>query len=199
MVASDSVFDTATEAVEALIAGFPTAGVHEVCVSGVDEAGNSSNQDCILLAVFDPSAGFVTGGGWIDSPPGAYTPENPNDPDILGKANFGFVSKYKKGAQIPEGQTEFRFQAANLNFHSDRYDWLVLAGKRAQFKGDGSINGVEGFGFLLTAIDDDTDRFRIKIWNVALDEVVYDNKAGSSDTSEDATVLGGGNIVIHKK
>ncbi len=57
-----------------------------------------------------------------------------------------------------------------------------------------------GFGFLLTAIDDDeTDRFRIKIWNVALDEVVYDNKAGSTDTSEDATALRGGNIVIQKK
>ncbi len=99
MVASDSAFDTATEAVEALFAGFPTAGVHEVCVSGGDEAGNSSNQDCILLAVFDPSAGFVRGGGWIDSPPGAYTPEDPNDPDILGRANFGFVSRY--GVWIP--------------------------------------------------------------------------------------------------
>ena len=43
--------------------------------------------------------GFVTGGGWIDSRPGAYRPE----PELYGKATFGFVSKYKKGATTPTG------------------------------------------------------------------------------------------------
>ena len=35
------------------------------------------------------SAGFVTGGGWINSPVGAYVP----DPELAGRANFGFVFK----------------------------------------------------------------------------------------------------------
>ena len=60
-----------------------------------------------------------------------------------GKANFGFVSKYKKGASVPTGKTEFNFKAGDLNFHSDSYQWLVVTqdGTNAQFKGSGTING----------------------------------------------------------
>ena len=100
------------------VPAFTGAGVHEVCVDGTDAAGNIGAKECILLAVFDPDGGFVTGGGWINSPGGAYTP----DPSLKGKANFGFVSKYKKGAIIPTGVTEFRFKVANLNFHSNTYE-----------------------------------------------------------------------------
>ncbi len=53
--------------------------------------------------VYDPIGGFVTGGGYIMSPAGAYV----QDPAATGKANFGFVSKYKKGATVPSGSTEF--------------------------------------------------------------------------------------------
>jgi hypothetical protein len=41
--------------------------------------------------------------------------------DNGGKGTFGFVSKYKKGATVPTGQTEFMFQAGDLNFHSSSY------------------------------------------------------------------------------
>ena len=47
------------------------------------------------------------------------------DPTLAGNANFGFVSRYKKGANVPTGQTQFQFQVADLNFHSSEYDWLV--------------------------------------------------------------------------
>jgi hypothetical protein len=40
-----------------------------------------------------PERGFVTGGGWIDSPVNA----NYQYMQTGGKANFGFVAKYKKG------------------------------------------------------------------------------------------------------
>ena len=73
-----------------------------------------------MFVVYDPSGGFVTGGGWIDSPAGAYSP----DEELTGKANFGFVSKYQQGASVPTGQTEFQFKAADLNFHSTDYQWL---------------------------------------------------------------------------
>jgi hypothetical protein len=137
--------------------------------------------------------------GGIDSPEGAYSA----DPDLTGKANFGFVAKYKKGANVPTGRTEFRFKAGDLNFHSTSYDWLVVAGAKAKFKGDGTINGVGGYGFQLTAIDGalprggGSDKFRIKITGAG--GVVYDNKHGSPDTSDDATELGGGSIKIHKE
>jgi hypothetical protein len=125
-------------------------------------------------------------------------------PSLAGVANFGFVSKYQKGANIPTGVTNFRFRLAGLDFHSDNYQWLVMAGARAQFKGLGTINGGGIYGFLLTAIDGQiaggggVDKFRIKIWEEASGVIVYDNKLGSDDFGNDATELGGGNIVIQK-
>ena len=121
----------------------------------------------------------------------------------MGKANFGFVSKYKRGAKIPTGNTEFQFKAGNLNFKSTSYDWLVVAGHSAKFKGDGTINGGGQYGFMLSAVDgklkgDGLDRFRIKIWDKASDQVIYDNEMGASDDAESATVIGGGSIVIHR-
>jgi hypothetical protein len=80
------------------------------------------------VAIYDANNGFVTGGGWINSPAGAYVA----NPALTGKANFGFVSKYQKGATVPTGNTEFDFKAGNLNFHSTSYEWLTIAGARAR-------------------------------------------------------------------
>jgi hypothetical protein len=154
-----------------------------------------------LLAVYDPSAGFVTGGGWITSPTGAY----PSSPSLSGKATFGFVSKYKKGQTTPDGDTEFQFHAAGFNFKSTSYEWLVIAGSKAQYKGSGTINGSGDFFFMLTAVDGDLkakgspDTFRMKVWNKTTLAVIYDNQMGLSDTSEPVTTLGGGSIQIHDK
>jgi hypothetical protein len=125
--------------------------------------------------------------------------------NVSGKANFGFVSKYQKGANTPSGDTEFQFKEGNMNFKSTSYEWLVVAGARAQYKGVGKINGGSSdFGFMLTAIDSsvngggNADTFRIKIWNTLSGIVVYDNQNGQSDDSDAGTQLGGGSIVIHK-
>jgi hypothetical protein len=153
------------------------------------------------IVIYDPSGGFVTGGGWITSPVRAYVA----DPTATGRANFGFVSKYQKGATVPTGETEFQFKAGNLNFNSTSYEWLTIAGARAQYKGAGTINGVAGYKFMLTAIDGQvsggggTDKFRIKITNAATGAIVYDNQMGMGDDGNPTTVLGGGSIVIHSK
>jgi hypothetical protein len=119
------------------------------------------------------------------------------DPLLTGKATFGFVSKYLKGATTPTGNTEFQFHAAGMNFSSTSYDWLVVQGSsKATYKGYGTVNGVSGYGFLLSAIDGSTDRFRIKIWQNG-GSVIYDNQVGAGDNAEPTTALGGGSIVIH--
>ena len=57
---------------------------------------------------------------------------------------------------------------------------------------------------MLSAVDGElpggggVDKFRIKIWDKATEEVVYDNKRGEADDSSEATAIGGGSIVIHK-
>ena len=93
---------------------------------------------------------------------------------------------------------------ADLNFHSDSYQWLVIAGPKAQFKGDGTINGTGDYGFMLSAVDaaltpsTDVDLFRIKIWDKATDNLVYDNMMGKDEKADPTTAISGGSIVIHK-
>jgi PKD repeat protein len=179
---------------------YTTAGVYTITLSVSDDDGTSASAIFQFVVIYDPKGGFVTGGGWIDSLPGAYAP----DPSLTGKATFGFVSKYKKGADKPTGQTEFQFRVADLNFHSDSYDWLVIAGHKAKYKGTGTINGEGNYGFMLSAIDGDLlghgkpDMFRMKIWDKDGGNVVYDNQMDAADDVDPTTVIGGGSIKIHK-
>ncbi|HEX6944479.1 MAG TPA: hypothetical protein VF128_16250 [Gemmatimonadaceae bacterium] len=174
-----------------------TPGLYTVTVKVSDDDGGEDAETLeAYIVVYDPNGGFVTGGGWIMSPAGAYVA----DENLTGKANFGFVSKYQQGKTTPQGNTEFQFHAGNLNFKSTTYEWLVVAGTRAQFKGVGTINGAGNYGFLLTAIDGSPDKFRIKIVDKSNGgAVVYDNQPGALEDSPAATDLGGGSIVIHTK
>jgi hypothetical protein len=165
------------------------AGIFDLTLT-VTDPGDLSDSDATFVVVYDPDGGFVTGGGWIDSPEGAYS----EDPQLTGKANFGFVSKYKKGDTIPTGNTEFQFQAGNLNFHSDSYEWLVVTGSNyAKFKGSGTINGEGDYKFKLWAGDNDPDTFRIKIW----EEDEFENEIVIYDNGMDQAI-GGGSIVVHE-
>ncbi|MDO8335168.1 MAG: MBG domain-containing protein, partial [Candidatus Saccharibacteria bacterium] len=130
-------------------------------------AGSGCASSTAYLAIYDPNGGFVTGGGWINSPTGAYYANTA----LTGKANFGFNAKYKKGSTQVDGNTEFQFQTGNLNFSSSSHDAmsLVIAGAQAIYKGKGTINGVSGYSFMVSAIDGNRkttvvpDKFRIKI------------------------------------
>jgi alpha-tubulin suppressor-like RCC1 family protein len=182
---------------------FAAAGVYSVTVTVTDSAGETASDVFEFVVIYDPSGGFVTGGGWIQSPAGAYAA----DPALTGKATFGFNSKYQPGANVPTGNTEFKLHFASFNFRSTDYQWLVVAGAKAQFKGTGTINGAGSYGFLLTARDGQAsggggvDRFRIKVWDkgTAGEPVVYDNALGASDDIDQASpqALGGGSIVVH--
>ncbi|MFJ8693488.1 VWA domain-containing protein [Streptomyces roseolilacinus] len=173
---------------------YAAAGIHDITVTVTDDDGGSDTKTCGFVVVYDPDGGFVTGGGWIESPAGAY----PADPGATGRANFGFVSKYKNGATVPSGSTEFQFKAGALNFHSGEHQWLVVAGDKAVFKGTGTVNGSDGYSFMLTATDASPDRLRMKIWRTADSTLVYDNQMGAGDTATPTTALSGGSIVIHK-
>ena len=164
-------------------------------------AGSGCAETTVYMPVYDPTGGFITGGGWITSP--IYT--DLQYMNVGGKANFGFVSKYEKGRTVPSGNTEFQFKEGGMNFSSTSFDWLVISGKKAQYKGTGTINGAGTFGFILTAIDGNlaspptVDLFRIKIYNKSTNAVVYDNQYGATaDDADPITALGGGSIVIHE-
>lgn len=171
-------------------------GIYDVTLI-VNDGTVDSDPDMSTVVVYDPTGGFVTGGGWISSEQdeGGVNILCITEDDCSGRANFGFVSKYKKGATVPTGETQFHFRDGELNFHSNVYNWLVVNqnGENAQYKGTGTVNGTGDYGFMLWAGDNGTfgDTFRIKIWNNGDGEaVVYDNGFDQE--------VGGGQIVIHK-
>jgi PKD repeat protein len=177
-------------------------GVYEIQLTVTDDDRGSDTALYQYVVVYDPEEGFVTGGGWIWSEPG-WCQLDELCGGAEGRANFGFVSKYKKGAKVPTGNTEFNYSAGGLNFHSDAYDWLVInqGGTNAQYKGSGTINGELGPGgepyrFMVWAKDLDPegmDTFRIRIWyeGDGGEVVVYDNGFDQP--------INGGNITIHTK
>lgn len=185
---------------------FTSAGVYLVTLTVDNNCGGTGTANTVddlaaNVVIYDPEGGFITGGGWIDSPLGAYTP----NPNLTGKVSFGFNSKYQRGATTPTGNTEFQFRAADFNFKSSSYDWLVVAGAKAQYKGTGTLNNDGNYGFMLTAIDGKInggggrDKFRIKIWNKSTGDIIYDNQLGSSDNEPPTTLIGGGSIIIHRQ
>ena len=188
------------------IAGSEVAGSHAYLAAGVytvscaveDACGSKAQLSYTYVVAYDPSAGFVTGGGWINSPAGAYI----YNPASTGKASFGFVAKYKKGANTPDGNTQFQYHAGDFRFKSTAYEWLVVAGYKAMYKGTGEVNGVGGYGFQLSAIDGakksstEPDRIRMKVWN-SVGQVIYDNQMGSADDAEATMAIAQGSIVIH--
>jgi hypothetical protein len=96
---------------------YSAAGVYLVNVTVSDQNEQVAHATFQYVVIYDPNGGFVTGGGWINSPLGAYA----SDPSLAGKATFGFVSEYKKGASMLTGNTQFDFHTARINFNSASY------------------------------------------------------------------------------
>jgi hypothetical protein len=191
---------------------FAEPGVYKVRLVVKDDDGGTATADRLgdteaTVVVYDSTAGYVTGGGWINSPAGSYA----SNPSLTGTAHFAFISKYKAGSSTPIGTTQFFFKAAGLHFSSFSYEFMVVSGHKAQFRGTGTLNGQTGYRFKLTAIDGQRtggggqDKFRIQIWNSA-NTLVYDNQRSYDPVSgkwvsadEDAdptTALVAGSIII---
>jgi PKD repeat protein len=173
-------------------------GLYTVTLRVTDHRGLVRRATYQYVVIYDPDGGFVTGGGWIESPAGTYV----QDLSLSGKATFSFVSKYVKGKSLPTGNTVFQFSVGQVKFQSTSYEWLVVADNRAQFTGVGTLNGKGRYQFSLTAVDGDasrstgSDRFRMKIWNS--DQIVYDTQLGAADDAEPTLVISGGSIQIHQ-
>jgi hypothetical protein len=192
---------------------FTTPGVYNISLSVTDDDGGTGTATTVggpnglpaRIIIYDPNAGFVTGGGYINHTAIGMIPSGPT---MVSKANYGFNAKYKKGSSTPDGEVEFQHKPANINFHSTSLDWLVVntTATRAQFQGSGTVNGVGSYGFLATVIDGgQNDTIRIKIWNkgdpanASTPTVfIYDNEPGQPDSSNPVTPAAGGNIVVHK-
>jgi len=180
---------------------YAAPGLYDVVLTVTDDMGAQAT-DSVMATVYDPAAGFATGGGWL-IPGGKTSYKDDYLPDIDGTspANFGFVVKYKPGATNPDGQLEFQYRQGDFNLHSSGMDWLVVTNNNwAKFQGMATIKGLDGlFPFRVDAKDgdfgggDQPDRFIIKIWAPGADpdqdELIY---KASGD-------LEGGSIVIQRQ
>jgi hypothetical protein len=169
---------------------YTTPDIYTIQVTLQDNFGNSDVSVYQFVVVYDPFGGFVTGSGWIDSPPGAYTP----DPSVGGKLAFDLVARYRRDGMVPEGSLVLSFNDIDVNFQSTGLDWLVITGGNyVRLKGTGTINGSGAYKFMIWATDGDPDTIHIRIWQQvgSVEVVVYDNLVEQA--------LGGGNIVVHAR
>jgi hypothetical protein len=139
----------------------------------------NTNEDMeAIVVIYDPNGGYTYGGGWFASPGGTLK----SDATATGKANFGYAVNYFKGAVNPKGETQFELKVGDLEYNALNFEYLSVAGARAQIKGTGKITGGQsGINFIMTVIDgalDGTgiDKVRIKIYNRNTGQVYYDNE-----------------------
>ncbi len=174
---------------------YAKAGVYTVTLTVFDDDGASQQSVFRYVVTYDVDAGSINGSGWFDSPAGAYRP----DPTLSGKAHFGFVSRYAKGATVPSGSVSFRL--GKFNFSGTAYDWMVIAAPRGMLRGAGTIDGAGDYGFLVSGFDGkdagSNDLLRIKIWDRSTGAVIYDNQPGAPDDAAPAMAIGAGNVNIH--
>jgi uncharacterized delta-60 repeat protein len=173
--------------------------------------------------VYEVAAGFVTGGGWLQSPV-SMAHEFMHLP---GKAHFELMAKYRKGEQhLLQGETQLRLENGHLVFRSTALEArsLVINQNHAFYRGHGKVSyrndqgqlelDPRSFTFLVSATDGaqgpgkgkGTDFLRILVWELNADgsrgAVVYDNQTGFGGANLDENAhavqpINGGNIVIH--
>ena len=176
---------------------YEVTNIYTVTVTVTDRCDNHA-EDTLVVVVYDPSAGFTTGGGWFVPDAESFI-DGEEVTDTVSKASFGFVVRYKKGASHPDGNLEFVYKAGDINLHSTDMEWLVVqSSTKVRFKGLATVNGDGPYTFKVTAEDNGepgtNDFFKIEIWLG-----VQDPESRPPRPKHKAQgVLGGGNIQIHQ-
>jgi hypothetical protein len=93
-------------------------------------------------------------------------------------------------------------QGGTLVLARSTFEWLVVQGPIATFRGTGTLVSGVAVGFQVTARDgkvagDKIDRVRIRIWNRATDVVLFDTEPGAPDLAAPTVALQGGNVTLH--
>ena len=159
------------------------------CTIQASQAGNSNYYAAADVAqsffIFNPSSS-VSGKGTFADP--------------VGKATFSISASYPRRNPVPTGKTTL--SVGNLSFSSTGVQLLLSSAVSpawTQYWGTGTVNGVAGYNFYVTAVIPGTRtyRVRIQIWNNS--GVVYDNQPGTPDDAAltaASTLLTSGSFAI---
>jgi CSLREA domain-containing protein len=174
---------------------YTAAGVYTIQLTVTDAAGETAVSTFEYLVVYDPAAGFATGGGWFWSEAGACHHAICDGIDG-NKVNFGFVIRYQKDAAAPDGNAQF--QIGDFRFQATDFHDLVInqSESQATFRGSGKVNGQPApngtaYQFVVWARDASPDTLRIRIWYEENGStiLIYDNGYHQP--------INGGNIKVH--
>ena len=151
---------------------YTAAGIYTVGVLVADDDGGTAASAFQPVIVTDPNAGYLTGGGWIETQG--------------GKGTLVVNARYMKDGLA--GNVRFDLGPSTLT--STSLEWLVVTGTTAHVNGNATIDGNASYAFTATVTDGTPDTFGIRVWNKTTGAVVFDTTPQP---------LGGGSITIHRK
>ena len=166
--------------------------------NGVTSYANTQGDLEAIVVIYDPNGGFTFGGGWYNSQAGGLV----GNPSATGKVSYGFSVNYYKNATNTKGENQFEFKLGDFEYNALNFDYLVIQGAKAQFRGTGKIiGGQSGIAFIMTVIDGDLDgpgidKVRMKIYNKNNGKIIYDNQPGASDAADPVGVVGTNSTVV---
>jgi hypothetical protein len=179
---------------------YTTQGVYDVTITITDDdTGSVIATATTYLVVYDPGFGHVKVQAQYDSPSGAYTPDDITDPDFTGNAKVGMEVHWVNITDTtPSGQADLKFDAANLQFNSSGFLWMVVDDPGttwAIFRGTGTVNGDQGpdgfdYDFLMS-VDETASAVRIQVTVHTTGVVLYDTQPHEPDTAPATTVATG--------
>jgi hypothetical protein len=153
---------------------YAAPGSYTITVTVWDDDGASDQAVVGTVFVFDPDT-FVTGGGWIASPAGAWTEQ----PDHSGKLTFGFVVRYDNAGRL-RGNLQLQLHKG-LNLHATSFELLLIDGGIARFSGAARVNGEPGYEFSAVVTDER--------WAAASDDLFWITVERGGATVYDGGVL----------
>lgn len=177
---------------------YGAAGLYPVTLIVTDHAGNQS-FDMEYVAVYDPSAGYITGDGWFASPAGALIGN-----DQPGNLTFALDAKYGKNGGYLKGQITINLDTGGMSFAGTSLESLVIESSgMTHLRGAGTLNGTGGYEFLITLLDGGkkgTDYARVRIWHTGAGKnghLVYDSQLGEPVGAAATQPLLEGNVTLH--
>lgn len=160
---------------------FPKVAVNEYGVQITVGGDRYTGSAQTTVSVFDPSLGFVTGGGIVLR--------------NGSQAAFGFNAKYLKNGQLQGDFTWLEHRSdSDVMIQSTGIQSLSISGNAAVIVGEATVNGVPHYGFQVIAVNNGSpginrDQLALQITNP--DGTVR------ADLTFPLTVITGGNVQLH--
>lgn len=158
---------------------FAHPGMYTIRTRVTDDDDGSGDAE-VMVVVYDPDAGFATGGGHLLSPADAL-----DGGAGAGRGHFQFNPKYQPhdtGPAPSNGKISYHIDGTGFMLDSDALEWLVVTpDDKIAVKGTGTVDGHGGYGFVLYGYDADTDAFRLVVWPLTAGDypttdLLYDNR-----------------------